>query len=470
MTPQQWLQTPSKQRTLLAKVSYLNNGLKTAYLSTAPFVSLPTDNPANQPFDDFIIEPPKFSRRMGIFSSKSSASFSALPLFAHALLTDLANANVYKQQVDYLIGDNEWPLADFIAIGSQLAERVMPSGDEITVEMRDPSIKLDKLIDTGTFTSGANTGKAKPLCIGDVFNIEPVLENVATHKYRVHYDSVNDITEVRDNGISVTYTKTNADGSFLLNQAPVGRITCDVQGAKPVTYLQYPGDVINWLLTTFVGEVNIADLSVLPNYTLGIYQREPNTVRATIDLICKSINGYHFYSRTAQFVAAIFANTTGITSVLLTLDDVEADGVRLRQSIEPANKVVVNYRQNFTPQSDGLAGGVSATNRDLFSKEYQTADADNVLPDYPEAQPININTCLVNGVDATSVATAKAAIASIKRNVYEVQALAAPFTFELGQEIKLTYWDFGFKNGQTGIVIALGDNPIDGEVTVELWR
>jgi hypothetical protein len=76
----------------------------------------------------------------------------------------------------------------------------------------------------------------------------------------------------------------------------------------------------------------------------------------------------------------------------------------------------------------------------------------------------------VNEVDAVLVATDKAAIASVKRTVYEVNALAAPFAFDLGQEVELTYWDYGFENGKTAIVIALDDNPVDGEVTVELWR
>lgn len=470
MTPLQWLQSPSKQRTLLAQVSYLKDGLKTAYLSTAPFTSLPSDVPANIPFDDFIIETPRFSRRMGIFSGKSSASRSSLSLFAHPLLNDLENGNVFKQQVDYLIGDNEWPLSDFITIGSQLAESVVPSGDEISVEMRDPSLKLDKLIDTGTFLTGANAGKPKPLCIGDVLNIEPVLEDAPTHKYCVNYIAVNAITEVRDNGVSVSFTPDLASGNFVLNQAPVGRITCNVQGVNPTTYLQYPGEVISWLLTTFVSETNIADLSVLPNYVIGIYQREPRTLRATIDHICNSINGYHFYSRTTQFIAKTFVSTTNIASDLLTLDDIEAEGVRVRQSIVPSSKILVNYRQNFTLQSDGLAGGVSASDRDLYSKEFQSTEIINTLPDYPEAQPLKFDTCLVNLADAVLVATDKATIASVKRTVYEVNALAAPFTFELGQEVELTYWDYGFENGQTGIVIALDDNPIDGEVTVELWR
>lgn len=465
-----WLQTPGKQRTLLAKVNYLNGGVQTAYLSTAPFVSLPSDLPANIPFDDFIVESPKFSKRMNIFSGGSTASRSALALFADESLTPLVTGNIFKSEVTYLMGDEAWPLADFVVIAKQITERVTTRNDEFSVEMRDPSLKLDKVIDTGTFAAGPNAGKAKPLCIGEVFNIEPVLEDATTHKYRVNYMAVEDVTAIRDNGLAIAITKNNSDGSFTLNQAPVGRITCDVKGVKPTTYLQYPGAVITWLLTTFVNETAIADLSALPLYKLGIYQREPRTVRTVIDRICKSMVGYHMYSRTGQFVAATMPEVSGIAAHQLTFDDVIENGVTIKKTIEPVSQVLINYRQNYTPQGDGLAGGVTAENRELFSQGYQAITVVNNLPDYPDAQPLIRNTCLVDSADATTVGTKLAAMYGVKRTVYSVDALASPFLFDLGDEVTLNYWDYGLINGLNAIVIGLDDNPVDGEVIVELWR
>jgi len=470
MTPEQWLKKPNQERTLLAKVEYLNNGLKTEYLSTHPFQSLPTDTLANIPFNDFVIEPPNFSRRMGVFTGSSTATRSKLSLYAHDVLEKLSEGNVFNQKVQYLIGDDAWPLDNFIPIAEQLAESSVTTTDEITINMRDPSLKLDNQVDTGTFLSGPNAGKIKPLCIGDVLNIEPVLENTATHTYCVNYIGVQDVSNVKDNGVSVSFSKDNANGLFTLNQAPTGRITCDVLGSKPNTFLQYPGEVLAWLLTTFANENNIADLSALPNYKIGLYRKEPKTLRPLIDFICRSILGYHFYTRLGQFNAAVMPIITNTPSALLTLDDVLESGVRKRKSFEPASKVIVNYRQNYTVQSDGLAGSVSAENRDLYGKEYQTIEVNNSLPDYPNAQPISVNTCLVNEADAQSLGNTKALFSSVKRTVYEINALGIPFTFELGQEVELTFYGFGFDNGRTGIITGLNDKPIDGEVTVELWR
>ena len=59
---------------------------------------------------------------------------------------------------------------------------------------------------------------------------------------------------------------------------------------------------------------------------------------------------------------------------------------------------------------------------------------------------------------------------SVKRTIYKIAALATPFLFELGQEIELNYYEYNFENGANGIVIGLEDNPINGEVTVELWQ
>ena len=63
MTPEQWLKTPGLERALLVKVNYLHNGSKTAYFSTHPFVSSPTDSPAHTPFDDLVVSTPRFSRK-----------------------------------------------------------------------------------------------------------------------------------------------------------------------------------------------------------------------------------------------------------------------------------------------------------------------------------------------------------------------------------------------------------------------
>ena len=470
MTPEQWLKTPSKQRLLLAKVNYLANGLKTAYLATGAYISEPSDIPANIPFDDLIMQSPRFSREIGIFTGKSSASKSDLVVYAHELLTPIFEGNVYKQEVEYFIGDELWPFSDFIKVGSQLASSITAKKDDLIINMDDPSIKLDKIIDTGLFTQGENIDKPMPLCLGDVFNIEPVLEAASTHKYRVNFTAVQDIQAVRDNGIEVSYNKNNSEGTFTLNQPPVGRITCDVLGTKTSAWLRYPKEIINWLLSTFVGEVNIDDLSVLPNYTVGIFQREPDTVRSIVDFICSSINGYHYYTRLGVFTANVMPEITGNHTAQLTLDDINAGGVSIRKTTEPVSQVFINYRQNFTPQSDGLAGAVSSSNRDLFSTEFQTVEVKNELPDYPDAEPITIDTCLVNSSEAQLLAATKAAIASIRRTIYEVDALAVPFLFELGQEIELTYWDYGLRQGETGIIISLNDSPLEGEVTVELWR
>jgi len=471
MTPNEWLKKLGVKRTLLAVITYLKDGVKQAHLSTAAFTSLPTDSPANTAFDDLVLETPRFSRRMGIFTGKTTASRSNISVFAHDVLSDLAAGNIYKQEVNYYLGDEDWPFADFIHIGKQLAERINPTTDTYDIEIRDPSLKLDAKIDTGTFTSGPNQDKAQPLCIGDVFNIEPVLEDAATHRYRVNFIAVEDVYAVRDNGVPVSYTKDNANGRFTLNQSPAGRITCDVKGCKPTTWLRYPSEVLSWLLTTFVGEQagNIADLSALPNYTIGKYEREPKKLRSIIDHICESINGYHYYSRVGVFNAGVMPVISGTSVSELDFDDVANEGVKPRKVIEPSSKVVVNYRHNYTIQNDGLAGIVSTSNRDLYGKAYQPAESTNNLPDYPDAEPKTIDSCLAYQADAQAVSNQIAAQSNQRRYVYQVEAFATPFLFDLADEIKLTYWDFGLINGKNGIVVGLDDNPIDGEVTVDLW-
>ena len=62
------------------------------------------------------------------------------------------------------------------------------------------------------------------------------------------------------------------------------------------------------------------------------------------------------YTRDRQFVAAVMPTITGTASEQLTLEDAEADGVRIRKTIEPSNKIIVNFARNNTVQNRWLSG------------------------------------------------------------------------------------------------------------------
>lgn len=470
MTPEQWLKTPGLERTLLTRVSYLNNGKQTAYFSTHPFVSSLSDSPAHMPFDDLVIDSPTFSRKMNGVNGSSTPSRSEVSLVKNTFSNALLSGNVFNGNVDFFIGDDEWDFSSFVHISSHVAERVTSNQDELKLETRDVSLQLDKAIPNALYSTGIAQGQSMPICFGTCLNIEPVLENESTHVYRVNFTKIHDITQVRDNGISVAFTKNNNNGTFTLNQPPVGRITADVKGYKSTTFAQTPSDIITALFAEFDTNNITPNTLSLPAYAIGIYRKTETTLREVLDTICTSLNAYHYYTRSRQFVAAVMPTITGTAAELLTLEDVEADGVSIRKTIEPSNKIIVNYAKNYTLQTGDLAGGVTAANRALYSNQYKSAEAVNLLPNYPDATPVYIDTCLVNEVDAIALATSVAAMYSVKRTIYEVSALATPFLFELGQEIELTHWEYGFENGANGIVIGLDDNPIDGEVTVELWQ
>jgi hypothetical protein len=474
LTPSQWLKTPGLERTLLARVSYLNEGVKTDNFSTHPFVSAATDSPANTSFDDVIVSAPQFSRKMNGVNGSSTPSRSDVSLIYNDFSKGLLKGNVFNGQVDFFLGHDEWDLSSFVHISSHVAERITTSKGELTLETRDVSRQLDTLIPNNIYSKGTAKGQSMPLCFGTCLNIEPVLENETTHVYRVNFTQVHDITDVRDNGISVAFTKNTSLGIFTLNQPPVGRITADVKGYKTAVFAQTPGEIIKALFSLFDTNNIIPNTTNLPAYSLGIYRKKETTLREVLDTICTSLNAYHYYTRDRQFVAAVMPIITGNASDLLTLEDVEADGVSIRKTIEPSNKVIVNFAKNYTQQTDGLAGGVSSGDRALYVKKHSSVEAlnplTNTLPNYPDATPIYIDTCLVNEGDAMSLAKSIAAMFSVKRTVYEIAALATPFLFELGQEIELTHWEYGFEQGVNGIVIGLEDNPIEGEVRVELWK
>ena len=227
-------------------------------------------------------------------NGSSTPSRSEVSLINNQFSTGLLAGNVFNGNVDFFIGDDEWDFSSFVQISSHVAERITTSQDDLKLETRDVSRQLDKTIPNSIYSAGTAQGQSMPLCFGTCLNIEPVLENDASHLYRVNFTQVNDILQVRDNGIAVAFTKDNAQGTFTLNQAPVGRITADVQGYKSTTFAQTPGEIISALFAVFDTNNIVPNTNSLPAYHLGIYRKNETTMREVIDTICKSLNAYHY--------------------------------------------------------------------------------------------------------------------------------------------------------------------------------
>lgn len=477
MTFAEWIQTPGADRCYLVEFHARQGGVvNTVRRSTHPYRTAPGDAPALTPYQDTILSVGTWGRELTeLFTGYSTTAQTSIELFMDDELAELVDsANVGGLPVVIRCGDARWPLSQFGIVVSAVAEALKATSyDTAQLTLRDPSELLKRQLQSTLISVGPNTGQPAPICLGRCFNVSPVLINEATKTYQVHDGAISAITAVRENGVAIPYTANLANGTFTLTNNAKGRVTADVDGAKPAgVWLQTAAQMITYLTSRF-DLAEPAGLAALPAYQLGVYITGDITLSAALDDISASVAAAWYYTRTGQLKWYWF-NGVGAPTQTLVADNIEDDTLWPRRRIAPAKTVALGYRRNWTPQADGLAGSVRETTP-LLATAYEQPESkvnvDNagVSVDHPDATEIKASTLIVLKADAESEAARRAVWASVPRHVYEFSAFAAPFNLDLGQTVTIHYPRY-FVGGQSAVITRITDDLLFDTATVEVIR
>lgn len=477
-----WIDTPGEFRGILVEADYLQTGTTdTVYLSNFPFRSIGTDTPAHQPYDDFIVGGLRLNRRLNdSFLGQATVAFGDIEIVNDGTLDGLLTANWRGRNVDVYMGDEDWTRADFtqvMALSGRSLDGV--ADDKAVLRFAEKSDKLRTGI-LRTLVGGTNDNPDafKPLCFGKCYNVEPVLIDHTTGGgvYAVHEGQINDVTDVRVNGVSVPHTVSASTGTVTLTYSPNGGlVTADVEGAAPSgSWKQSANDIVQHILSTYASETNVdtTALGALPTYQLGLYIKDQQDIIDAVDWIMSSVGASWYYNRLGKFTCVQLDSPTGTPDHTLTADDIKVRGARIRRQIPPASQVRIGYKINWTPQKGRLAGLVLDSDHASYIQPNQWSEYDNtsVLTDWPEADVLSTVTLIVKASNAATEATARASQVSTLRTVYEVDCLSTPFQYNLGDEVEVTYPALGLDSGVDTIVTAISDDPLSGETVLELWK
>jgi len=208
---------------------------RTVYLADKPYVSGPADSPANQPYEDSILDTPKFS------SSLSDAMEGyTVPSWGDAVISNaLFDKDIWftyswnGRGVRLLFGDPAWPLSDFrsILVGT-ISGIAAASSNQIKMAIKDKQWDLNKPIQSKL--------------IG-----EPVLISGTT--YKVSESAVDSIDEIWDmdrllDPSEYTTDPTGTPATFTLDVGPVGILSVSYTGGPASTGQPVPlagGEVFN---------------------------------------------------------------------------------------------------------------------------------------------------------------------------------------------------------------------------------
>lgn len=480
-----WLASDNQHRVILCEAQcYSGAAVVTRYMATRPFVSTPTDTPANQAYDDLITSIPTFTRRMSeALEGQTTQSWGDIELInTDGALDSWLDDGWDGRSLKLYLGDPSWPKADFrLILNGVSADITARDQKTLAIKARDKTFALNVPIQTNLIAgTTANKDKPVPLLFGECYNIEPPLIDAALHKYQYHDGAAFGVSTVYDNGVSVGFTDTPGSGTFVLTASPAGQITCDAKGAKPGgTYLSAVADILQHIVTTHSaivsGDLDSASFTAMNTaapQTVGLYIKERQNIIPALDDLVKSVGGFWGFSRAGLLQLGVLIAPAGAPALSIDADMVVERGISVKRRDLPLAQYTLGWKRNWTVQKSGLAGSVTEARKAELADDYQSITKTNasVLTKYLLAdKPDRIGTLLVVSGDADTEAQRRVTLRNVVRKVFELDTFTAPFQVELGQVVQITHPRFGMGAGVLGVVVGFDEEPTLNRLKLEVW-
>lgn len=339
-------------------------------------------------------------------------------------------------------------------------------------------------VSTATY-SNQNKNSLRPICLGEVFNVTPLVSDPVNLEYMVHNGSIEQIIEVRDNGIPVIYNTTGVRaGSFRLLRNPAGSITCSVQGsvravntttgAVSDSYTPSARNTILVILREYGKVLQPAEIeltsfnSTYATEAVGVYLNDRVNVLQLCQDLAKSCGCVLSVTRLGKVK---LINLTLPTSATVTISDSDIFLNSLAQSrrIDVIAGVKLGAARNYTVQNN-LVTAIPQQHKDIFASDYQesTSSDNTIKTNYNiTAEPTVEATYLIDPTEADAVALKKLNLFKAGRVVYKMQCTAKYLSMQLGDPVSITSSRFGLSN-TLGLVVGTKPDWIKGNIELEV--
>jgi len=465
----------------------------TLYYSGEGFVTSPTDSPANTIFEPRLVEPISFSRSM--FSSGKLGGFS-VPGFGELVLTNadagLDDWSGYAwdgRSVEVRVGEAGADFQYYFTIFNGEAKSIEFDDLFIRVILRDRQTDFDVDFPSALYAgTGGNEGSSdlanqpKPLCFGEVFNIEPVLVDAANNVYQVHNGQIEEIVEVYESGKAVssgTITDDLSNGRFTLSGNVNGIITADVKGAKPSgSYKEAAGDIIRHIVVDFGGltdpgdldTASFTDINTANSSAVGVYVSSTTTILGVLDQIANSVGAYYGFNRSGKFEVNRIELAAGTAAA--EFDSTNIIEITRMASAVPNYQVRVDYKKNYRVMSEtDFHSSITTAQRDYLVREanVEIATDTNVQTPYPNSNPLIVPGLFAASSPASTEAARLLTVYKTQRDIYMIKVKTQPYTLKLNDVVKITFNRYNLTSGKLFRVITIVEDAAVNEVELELW-
>jgi hypothetical protein len=481
-----WLKAADNIRTILVEIDdVLVQGSQSAtlYLANRPFVTNSSDIPVNTTYDPCLVGGVSFSENLSLDNS-ISIGYGDLEIDNTDGSKDSWLNYVWtNRKLRVYIGDASWSRDDYTLIFSGLVSDIVSRNrDRINLVLVDKLQRLNNPI-SETLLESSELGSETliPVIFGECFNVTPLVASSSALTYQVHTGPIEDIIEVRDNGVPVSFTKNVAAGKFTLNQTPYGQITCSAQGAKDVGiyYNTIPGIIrlivksygpVNTRLTdSDIDLANFQQFETLYPYPVGVYCTSRENILEVCNRLANSIGAQLTFSNLGLLkLVRLDMSGTG-TSHTVNSVDLESKSLNIADKSVVRAATKLGYCKNWTVQPSGLAAGVNPASIPLFNTEYlfesvvdTSVAARYVLTTEPEPE----NTLLITVAGAQAECARRNNLFKVPRTVYSMTAYPHLLLVNLGDTINLNNSRFDLANTKSGITVSINRDWILGRVTL----
>lgn len=390
-----WLRAPSKGKVVTVHMrgyNLITNAVQDFYYATEPFISKPTDTPANRPFLEYILDVPIIESSCSVDFAGSDATWGNISLFIGALSrANLIGGYAFDlRDLIIKIGNKDWAYNQFYTLfaGCVGAAGLSVDGTSIHIPLRNNAALLNKkLLDASKpsmiypeFLEDGITAHpaAKQLKqevwggthLHPVFNVKATLVNPGEMQYQVHNGKIAEIVEVRDKGVPVLFEADLETGTFKLTQGGAQEIRCDVVGGMFQTLGNWSqpntaADIVHMLairagitpeqiLESSFSQLNGSDSSVI-----GVVIADETTVTDLTKRILSSVNAIHEFDPDGKLIVRKLVappaayEINGVYKPLYTLSDSDLDpnGVEIEQLLPPVKSTTLRYQKNWGEQT-----------------------------------------------------------------------------------------------------------------------
>jgi hypothetical protein len=423
-----------------------------------------------------------------------------------------------------LIGEADGAYSSFTVAFSGTMEQPTFGLDTINVRLRDRLYLLEVPAQPNSY-AGNNAlpagldgvddlrGRPKPLVFGLVRNIAPPVVNTSALIYQVNDGAIASAV-VYDNGVLLTagadYTsqadmETNAPaggqvrvwpggGYFRLGSPPAGQITADVtQGATAAD--RTAAQILRTLATgpggLAAGDVSSADVTALDTANgavVGLYLDAETTVRRAMEQVSDSVGAWFGFDRLGILRMRRLEAPSGTPAIVLrrldqasvadatTVDMIDLERVATNDEGRgvPAFAVRLGYQRVWVPQTDGLAGAVTAARREVLRQplRYVTSTDATVQTQHLLARELEYETLLDDAAAAQTESDRRLTLRSVRRDRLRVrvrldEALAS--AVDLGATVQVVLPRYGYSAGRLFAVIGIETQAARRLAILDLW-